>query len=746
MNALWAAMVLAGRLSLAAAQARAADYPLPPPPRVSSASTVLNFSADHLDYSSATALIHLRGHAVVHESSWTLKADDLWINPETHRGTAPGFFIVKDSMSAVAGRGGFFDFDSHQAVMAHAASGSGDWRVHARQGVLEPNRSIDYYQARFTSCDIYPHPHYYIYSSHLTVAPNRYLLARNDVFYLGSYPLFYTPVFYKSIKPGNDNSLFEWKAQPGYDNRNGYFLDNTITSHWSRSFYTKTFLDEYTQEGVGAGAELDDHESQNSRGTLYGYQINEQTSPDLRPTGGSHRWVVMGERYQSLARNWGFHGNLQAMSDPLFNNDYARSSLYPFTSELNNSAALTYTGSSFTAHVSYSRVDLANAAGTGFQKVSESAPRLDIQSKSFKIGKLPWLNTLSGFQDNTYAQGQGFIQHSGGANWQGTQSIHLARGLTLRPAVSYNATYYNKYFVPFNNSLYNFTSPATQVYVSSPLANSPLYSDALISRYSVSNNLSWESRLGYLNAAHSMTFRSRPGSFAVDTSAPDYGLEQNLVTLNDSFSPAPKLWASLGSGYNLQQLQGYSLGFQQRLQPITGDLDYTPRAFTSFDVHDQYVMGVGNESFVADGQWGDPKGAFVGGGVGYNLFGPDIGVIFGGTLPSEDYYTDARFGWVSPGGTWHFVGALYAGLNSPGGIARANRFALFDKELQVVKLWHDFISRLGFMWRPDGAKLVHVSASLRLGHSPEAVAQALRENYWESEWYPQRQTDIAPVR
>ena len=729
-----ALMLLAGPARAAGA---AADYPLPPPPAVSSAAVALAFSADHLDYSSATALIHLQGRAVVRESSWTLKADDLWINPETRSGTAQGFFIVSDTWSAVSGSGGSFDFATRRAVMSQASAGHGNWRVHAREGIIHADRSIDYYHADLTSCDIYPNPHYYFYSTHLTVAPDHYLLARNAVFYLGRHhpvPLFYTPFFYKSLKPGTDLSLFEWKVQPGYDKRNGYFLDNTVTSHWSRSFYTKADVDYYSQEGVGTGGELDDHESQNSRGTIYGYEINERTSPDLEPSGGRERWEFLGERYQSLWDGVSFHGRLQAMSDPLFNNDYARASLYPFTSELNNSAALSYAGSSFTAHLSYSRVDLAGASGAGFQKVSESAPRLDIQSKSFTLWKLPWLNTLSGFQDNTYAEGQGFIQHSGGVGWQGTRSIRLAQGLTLRPAVSYNAAYYNKYFIPFNNSLYNFTSPATQVYVSSPLAGSPLYSDALINRYSVSNDLRWESRLGYWDAVHAMTFRSRPGSFDIDSSAPDYGLEENLVTLQDAFRPAPKFWASLGSGYNLQQLSGYDLVFHQRLLPITGDLSYSPGLFESVDLRDQYVAGVGNQSLVADAQWGDPKGAFLGGGAGYNL------------LEADQYYADARFGWVSPGGDWHFVGALYAGARSPGGFSRAGQVALFDKELQVVKLWHDFITRAGFMWRPGGAKVARVSVSLRLGHSPEAVAQALRENYWESEWYPQRATDIVPAR
>ncbi|MDE2313949.1 MAG: LPS-assembly protein LptD [Elusimicrobia bacterium] len=722
-----------------AAPARSAetDYPLPPAPAASSATITLTFSADHMDYSSATALIHLQGRAIVRQSSWTLKADDLWINPETERGTARGFFIVSDTWSAVSGTGGSFNFASRQAVMDQAAAGSGNWRVHAREGVIRADRSIDYYHAHLTSCNIYPHPHYYFYTSHLTVVPGHYLLARNAVFYLGRYhpvPLFYTPFFYKSIKSGPELSLFEWKARPGYDKRNGYFLDNTITSRWNRSFYTKAYADYYGQQGAGAGGEIDDHESRNSRGTVYGYQINERSSPDLRPLGGQERWEVLGERYQALTKRLSFHGRLQAMSDPLFNNDYARASLYPFTSEINNSAAMTYAAGAFTAHLSYSRVDLANAAGTGFQKVSESAPRVDVQSISFTLWKLPWLNTLSGFQDNTYAQGQGFIQHSGGVGWQGTQAIHLARGLSLRPQVSYNAAYYNKYFVPFNNSLYNFTSPATQVYVSSPLANSPLYADALINRYSVSNDLRWESQFGYWDAIHAMTFRSRPGSFAVDESAPDYGLEQNLVTLQDAFRPAPKVWASLGSGYNLQQLSGYNLVFHQRVLPITGDISYSPGLFESVDLRDQYVAGAGNQSFVADAQWGDPRGAFVAGGAGYNL------------QQADEYYTDARFGWISPGGRWHFVGALYAGLSSPGGISRAGRFSLFDKELQVVKLWHDFIGRAGFMWRPGGAKVARVSVSLRLGHSPEAVAQALRENYWESEWYPQRATDIAPGR
>ncbi|MHB2025347.1 MAG: LPS-assembly protein LptD [Elusimicrobiota bacterium] len=711
--------------------ALAHGYSLPPLPAASTQTVTLNFSSDHMDYASSTTLVHLKGHAVIHDSSWTMKADQIWINPQTHRGTAKGFFIIKDSMSAVAGDQGFFDFDAKQAVVTHAAAGDGDWRIHSRQAVLRQNRSVDYYQARVTSCDIYPHPHYYIYSNHVTVVPNRYLLARNSVFHLGSYPLFYTPIFYQSLKPRSEMSLFQWKAQPGYDRRNGYFLDNTVTSQWTKTFYTKAYADYYGMQGVGTGGEIDDHESQNERGTFYGYQIGERNSPDLQPSGGRERWELLGDRYQALSKNLSFHGHLQAMSDPLFNNDYARANLYPFTSELDNNAALTYAQKLYTAHISYSRVDFANAAGTGFQKVSESAPRIDVQSSSLKFWKLPWLNTFSGYEDNTYAQGQGFIQHSAGLGWQGTQSIHVWRGLTYTPSVSFNSAYYNKYFIPFNNSIYNFTSPANLVYVSSPLANSPLYSNALISRYGFSNDLHYDSRFGYFDAVHSMIVRSQPGALTINRSAPDYGLEQNLVTVQDAFRPVDKVWATLASGYNLQQLSGYNLVFDQRLQPITGDLVYTPKLFETLALHDQYVLGTGNQSFVANAQWGDPKGIYMSGGAGYNL------------LEVDQYYADTQFGWVSPGGDWHLIGALYAGFHTPGGVSKAGRLGLFDKEFQVVKLWHDFITRAGFLFRPDGAKVVRFSASLKLGHSPEAVAQAARENYWESEWFPERATGMA---
>jgi lipopolysaccharide assembly outer membrane protein LptD (OstA) len=72
--------------------ATAKDYPLPPPPSVSTA-TGLNFWADHADYDGPSATLHLKGHVRVQDSTGTIKADELWLDTRERcwRGSrAPG--------------------------------------------------------------------------------------------------------------------------------------------------------------------------------------------------------------------------------------------------------------------------------------------------------------------------------------------------------------------------------------------------------------------------------------------------------------------------------------------------------------------------------------------------------------------------------------------------------------------------------------------------------------------------------
>ncbi|MEK7859652.1 MAG: hypothetical protein AAB320_10995 [Elusimicrobiota bacterium] len=676
---------------LGALGAAAAEPPLPPAP----AGEKIEFVADHVDYARETTTLHLKGAVRIQESTWTIKAEELYLNTETRRGRSEGDLLVEDKMSALYGDYGEFDFRRHEGILYHASAGHGEWRMHAKSLSLASDRRLDYRSADFTSCSFDPKPHYHFRASRVTVVPRKHLLARNVVFFMGKVPVFYMPFLYKSLK---STHFLRFKVQPGYDRRNGGFLRSTLVTDYTPYTYSKLFIDYYSSQGLGLGGELHRRKGIDSRGVLYGYHIREQTN-------GQRRWAVLGDGYQGFAGSFSAQGRLQVQSDADFNNHYARASLFRITPELINNGALVHRSPQVTTRLSYAREDTADASRTRFLKQAESYPRLDVQSTPLKWGRLPWLNTLTGFADNTYAVGRPFIQKSVGGAWQGTRTFPVVQGVSFTPKLTYGQTYLNRVDQPAD-----FRSTSTVL-------------SAVVGRYTAEGNLRFATRAGDWDLAHAFTRRQRAGSMSDDSGAPDHGIETNLISLADAYRPHRRVLLRLVSGYDVRYFRDRSLGFRERVRPIEGELTYNPRSTLNFSVRDAYQLQEGNQSFIFDGAWGERTADYFSAGSSYNLSQPG------------QWFASTEFGVSASSASLQFGAALRAEVNTPGGFARANRFRLFEKEFFLTKHWHDFFGRLSARFRPGGVKEVAIRLDIKLGSFSKEKARA---RDWESEWFPER--------
>ena len=450
--------------------------PEPPPgPR-------LDYEADQVEFDSDRKQLHLRGQVVLHESTWTVRGDELWIDTERRSGRSQGPLLVEDGISAVYGESGEFDFSRHMGRLQRTSAGHADWRIHAREANVGENRRLDYYGGDFTSCGAKP-PHYHFRASTITVQPKKHMIARNVLFYLGDVPVFYMPFLYKSLSPRH---YLRWKSQPGFDSRNGPFLKNTLTTDHGDTLYSKLYADYYMKQGVGLGGEVHRRDGEDSRGALFGYTIKETST-------GDRRWALLGQQYQTLSSSSSFQGRLQVQSDSDFNNDYARSNSLRVTPELVNGGAFTHRFAQATARLSYSRLDAADASRRRFLRTAESYPRLDVVSQPLRFGRLPWLNTLVGSADNAFKIGRPYIEKTVGGGWEGTRTFVLMHGVSLTPKLSYLETYYNRF---------------DQVSVAGSTVTTL---DAVIGRPAAAGTLRFDTALGGVDMTHSYRERLRSG-------------------------------------------------------------------------------------------------------------------------------------------------------------------------------------------------------------------------------------------
>ena len=683
---------------LFAAPVRAADYVLPEPP----AGPRVDYCADTVEFDAEGSSLHLSGGVVLKESTWTVKGKDLWVDTARRLGRSDGPILMEDGVSAVYGDCGEFDFAKHTGRLFRSSAGHADWRIHARQAELGEDRRLEYRGADFTSCNAVP-PHYHFRASSISVKPKKSMFAKNVLFYLGDVPVLYLPFLYKSLSPKH---LLRWKSQPGLDSRNGPFLKNTLTTQHSDTVYSKLFADYYMKQGLGYGGELHRRDGEDSRGALYGYRIRETSTNDSR-------WSLLGQGYQAVGSSSSLQGRLQFQSDADFNNHYARSSTFRVTPELVNGGAFVRRFSQATARVSYSRLDEADLSRTRFLKTRESAPRLEVQSSALRLAGLPWLNTFNGFADNSYDRTRPFLEKSVGAGWEGTRSFHLARGVSLSPKLAYRETYYNR--------------------VDSFLVGggTDTVLDAVVGRWSAAGTLRFDTPLGGLDATHSYRRRLKSGSVQQDAGASDKGIEENLLTVSDVYLLSPRAWARLSSGYDFRTFRDRTVGFRQRVEPITAETSWQPTSRLSLTLREDYQLEEGNRAFIGDARWGDEEGASVGGGLSHNQADPGR------------YYGSFDFAVAPSSPTWRLAVGLRAFAVTSGGASGLHGLRLFEKEVSWTKRWHDFYTKLAARFRPGGVGEASIRIDLKFGtFDPKGAPH----RDWEAEWFPERATqdDLRP--
>ncbi len=679
------------------AAARAEDYALPAPPP----GPRLDYEADHVEFDSDRQQLHLKGSVILHESTWTVKGKELWIDTEHRRGRSEGPLLVEDGISAVYGESGEFDFAKHTGRLAKTSAGHADWRIHAGSAVVGENRRLDYKDAVFTSCGAKP-PHYHFHASSITVKPKKSMIARNALFYLGDVPVFYLPILYKSLSPRH---WLSWKSQTGFDHRNGLFLKNTLTTEHGETVYSKLYADYYVKQGFGYGGELHRRDGEESRGALFGYTIKETST-------GDRRWALLGQQYQALPSSTSFQGRLQIQSDSDFNNNYARSSTFRVTPELVNSGAVTHRFSQATARLSYSRLDTASTDRRRFLKTTESYPRLDVLSQPLRFGRLPWLNTLDGFADNTYLQGRPYIEKTVGGGWEGTRTFTLLRGVSFAPKLAFRETYYNR----FDEAVVAATSTVL---------------DATIARPSAAGTLRFDTPLGGVDVTQSYRARMQSGSFIQDRNALDKGVEENLTSVSDVFIPAPKMYARVSTGYDHRTFLDRTVGFRTRVQPFTADASWAPTSRLNLTVRDEYALDLGNQASIVDARWGDDEGAAVGGGFAWNA------------ADSRKYVASFDFAVAPSSPTWRLAFGVRAQAESSRGVGGLHGLTVFEKEFSWTKHWHDFYTKVAGRFRPGGVGEASIRIDLKFGTFDPKNAP---HRDWETELFPERaaQDDLRP--
>ncbi len=651
----------------------------------------MRFSADNASFNEYTRAIDLEGNVKLEEISAEgrhlklIRARNLTVNMASRTVVSPSDFVLDDDTGTVYGRGGFIDYGSETGRIADGRFSHKNFVFRGR--VIEFDKDgYTYKRASITSCDEEP-PHYRLRSSRIYLAPERYFLAYNNVFFVGRIPVLYLPVVYKPMGGGTPFvSIF----RPGYDERNGFFIKSSYIFRVNPETRAKLYLDYFEKRGFGTGGELDYRRPEKNITNVSLYRIKEYGLEKDRWGMSGGYWHRLNRFNESDPAQYYSQGFFRLLSDPRVNNDFFRTNPFAVSPDEQASVALTRnTAFSVTRLSAYGR-ETHSPDYSSFRKANSSIPRLDYNTVPFRLGRLPLLHSFRAYFENARDEGQNFTQKRGNAVWTLSHSVPLLKHVTLSPSAYYDQSVF----------ISTFTGPT----------------DSWVGRYGGGANLRYDWTRGSFDLGYAYRRRLMRNKPVHDSRAADEGQETESVSGQLFVMPRHNTYFKLSSSYDLRDY--YSASFSRRLAPVRAEAYYAPAPGLDLYAEDSYSFAEGNKSLVAQANYGGPEN-YIGGGVANYSSDPRAWVVS---------HTFGFRPWRGSG--WRAEAVLRYRFLSRGDFEFGD-LRFFEKGVTLYKDFHDFRTKWDFRERSGGVKEFFFYLSLKMNApAPRDELEEKSRQYW----------------
>jgi hypothetical protein len=671
----------------------AAAYELPS----STGTHRVRFEADSAGFNEYTRVIDLEGNVRLEELSAEgkqqklIRARSLTVNMASRTIVSSSDFVMDDDTGTVYGKSAFFDYGNNSGVINEGRFLVKNFVFRGRSVKFDRD-GYTYKKAGLTSCDEDP-PHYRLRASRLYLAPERYFLAYNTVFFLGRIPVFYFPVIYKPLGGGTP---FVSSFYPGYDERNGFFVKSNYAYKVNPETRVKVYLDYFAKRGVGMGGELDYRKPEKNISNISLYRIREYGRE-------TDRWGINGGYWHSFSRfnesdpaQYYSQSFFRLLSDPAFNNDFFRTNPFAISPDKQASLAFTRKTNYTVTRLSVTGKDERSVADPEkFRRSYESAPRLDFNAMPFSMLRLPVLNSFGGYFENVREAGLPYYQKKGRGAWTVSKTVPLSRRVILSPSVFYD------------QSVLLSTASAT--------------GNSWVGRYGGNFNMRYDRLWGSLDLRYSVQRRKKENSFSLDVSSADKGQELESVYADLFIMPRHNAYFRMRTSYDLRTFKTAS--FADRMAPLIAEVYYAPRPSLDLYAEDSYSFSSGNRSFVAQATTGG-KETYFGAGVA-NYSSDEKAWVISNTMGFRPWRNSR----------WRAEAVLRYRM-VPNGVFEFESFRFFDKALTLYRDFHDFRTRWDFRVRSGGVKEFYFFVNLKMN---DPVRYDSLEEKSRQYWHPWRQ-------
>lgn len=538
------------------------------------------FTADEVIYDKEQGIAELNGNVeiILDQNKMQgqiskIKAGKIQVLTEEQILMTEGPTIIEQDGNFIEIQDIHFDIASRKLIMKGLSADYGPIRVLEAKDIEAKQDQYILKKAELTCCSI-EKPHYTLYVGKADLIPEDRIIAYNAVLKIGKVPVFYFPIFYRSL---NTDRLFTTYIDFDQSANTGFgFLTSTVYAR--NNFRAAANLDYYTKSGIGYGLDIGYLAPQKFRGSLQAYTIYDEEKDEQRWGVDGGYWWQIHDSSDSLNNKGGaiYFSQFETrnVSDADFNDDFFRSNPYVVSPDKLTRASIVRQTRKSTFRVSYSNRRQLNPDDKTYSNSEEVLPKVDWIFNPFV---LPYtggvVNNFSVSFNNTRIENYDFVQYFQ-TKWNSAKDFKLHKNFTLTPSAFYNQ----------------------EIILKDPTNNDE---DKFVGRYGGQLNLRSNLITGMLDIGYRYTKRNQNGALTSENPF-DPKEEENLVYIQNYYLPTPNLYFKLGSGYNLQNSQD-SWEAKYRVEPILAEVGYfSQKTGSSIYIQNLYDIHNANQAFVID--------------------------------------------------------------------------------------------------------------------------------------------------
>lgn len=554
----------------------------------------VDISADNLEYDQNCGIISADGNVALTWEGRKVYADRVNFILEEKIMNASGSVKIEEDGNAFFAKSITYFFDEEKGEIRDVTAHSSIIFMRSKSMVREEKDSYAVNNIKISRCDL-DKPHTYFKAKRGRIILNKRVTIYNPLFYIGKVPLFYLPVVTKSLKGGSGvSSKFDFHIEPGYTSDGGFSVKSYATYRFSDSFKGKAMLDYYGSRGWGYGAEFD-YYKENSKGSLYVYNINDLST-------GTERWTIRPYYWQRINKEWTLQSQAEFISDRDFNNMYNQSDWDRSKTSLHSYASLTRQGQSTNLMMLAQRYDTYRNGDYKTDSITFPQVNFTYYPKKIFFGLTNTFNFVYNHQYQnygSYANENFFYKNTANATYSLTKDFRFGRKFTLKPTLGITEEWYDK-----DNDAVTVNNFLTK------------YFGALNSRLRVTKWMDW-------NVNYSLQARTENNSLAVDSEADDYGIETNLLSFTNYMYIGSRITVRNFFSYNFRNSR--TVAKPIRWSPLITELTYTPKYYITAYIRQSQQLdpSVKFQSLQMDVSVGELEKIFLNFGAFYQEYRPD---------------------------------------------------------------------------------------------------------------------------